>query len=214
MSQQVQTFMFGTAHLRYLVHLPPGYEREKSRRWPTLFFFHDAPERGSDIDLMKQHGIPQIVEEQPDFPFITIAPQCPAGTWWSFELDKLSGLIDEVVRALRVDPHHLYLTGIGMGGYATWGLGILHPERFAALVPICGGSDPDEACTLKETPVWAFHGALDNVVLLRESRKMVDALKECGGKIRFTIYPNGGHDVWTRAYADPRLIDWLLAHER
>ncbi len=116
--------------------------------------------------------------------------------------------------SLRVDEHHIYLTGIGMGGYATWGLGILMPEKFAAIVPICGGSDPDEACRLKETPVWAFHGALDNVVLLRESRKMVDALKECGGKIRFTIYPNGGHDVWIRAYADPRFFEWLLAHTR
>jgi predicted peptidase len=215
MSQQISTFMFDTMALRYLTHVPPGYGKEKGKRWPLILFLHATPERGTDLELIKTYGIPKIVEENKEFPFVTVSPQCPPGTWWSFELDALNGLLNEFIATHpAVDTSRIYVTGTDMGGYGAWNLAIAHPERFAAIAPISGGGDPDAVCAIRDVPVWAFHGQLDSVVLLRESRKMVDALRECGGKVRFTIYPNGGHEIYERAYADPRLYEWLLGHTR
>jgi predicted peptidase len=102
-----------------------------------------------------------------------------------------------------------------MGGYGSWHFAIAYPDCFAAVVPICGGGDPDKVCVLKDVPVWVFHGARDNVVLPRESIKMVDALKECGStSVKFTLYSTADHDSWTRTYNSPRLYEWLLEHKR
>ncbi|MHC5542584.1 carboxylesterase family protein, partial [Singulisphaera rosea] len=89
-----------------------------------------------------------------------------------------------------------------------------HPERFAAIAPICGGGDPAAVARLQHLPTWVFHGAKDDVIPLRESQKMVEALKAAGGVVRFTVYPEARHDSWTATYADPRLYEWLLNQRR
>ena len=101
-----------------------------------------------------------------------------------------------------------------MGGYGTWALAAAYPERFAAIVPICGGGRPATADALKNLPIWVFHGAKDDVVPVARSTAMVRAIEQLGGKVRFTIYPNTGHDAWTEAYNDPQLYEWLLQHKR
>src|SRR5215510_14716075 len=115
-------------------------------------------------------------------------------------------LLEDVERRHRVDPGRIYLTGMSMGGYGTWSLGLHYPERFAAIAPICGGGDamriflhgPQKAAALKSLAVWAFHGAKDPIVELKESRRMVNALKIIGVKeVRLTVYPNAAHDSWT-----------------
>jgi predicted peptidase len=110
-----------------------------------------------------------------------------------------------------------------------------HPRLFAAVVPVCGEvvRQPDDpfpseppsdlkallgapdpyaalAGAIGTTPVWAFHGTDDPVIPVTESRRMFQALKTAGGNVRFTEYPDSGHEAWLRAYADPALPDWLL----
>ena len=63
-------------------------------------------------------------------------------------------------------------------------------------------------------PVWVFRGAKDRVVPPERSQKMVDALKEHGGNVQLTIYPEAGHDSWTETYDNPELYDWLLKQKR
>lgn len=196
---------------RYLLYLPEGYERGR-KRWPLLLFLHGAGERGKDLHLVKKHGPPRLIAEGRGFPFLVVSPQCPARQWWS--VDVLDALLDEVIAKHRVDERRVYLTGLSMGGYGTWSLACERPECFAAIVPICGGGNRLLAHKLKDVPVWAFHGARDEVVPLAESEKMVNAVKECGGKVRLTVYPHAGHDSWTATYADPALYKWLLRHRR
>jgi dipeptidyl aminopeptidase/acylaminoacyl peptidase len=62
-----------------------------------------------------------------------------------------------------------------------------------------------------KTPVWIFHGADDDTVPVEESRKMAAALRAAGANVKYTEYPGVGHESWDRAYAEPGLIDWLLA---
>lgn len=210
-----------TLHADYLLFLPKEYAAKPQQKWPLILFLHGAGERGQDVWMVAMHGPPKIVKEKPDFPFIVVSPQCPEGQVWSN--NTVLALVDEITAKYAVDKTRIYLTGLSMGGFGTWSLGAAFPERFAAIVPICGGgdpltillADPKKAAALKSLPVWAFHGGKDGVVKLAESERMVDAFKKIGcAEVQLTVYPETGHDSWVQAYNDPKLYDWLLAHSR
>jgi predicted peptidase len=196
--------------LNYLLFLPEGYGK-RDQAWPLILFLHGAGESGSDLAKVKVHGIPKIVETKKDFPFIAVSPQCPGRGW---NVDALYGLLEDVIAKYQVDPDRVYLTGLSMGGYGTWALAAAHPERFAAIAPICGGGSPADAKKLKNLPIWVFHGGKDTTVPVRRSEEMVQALKELGSSVKFTIYPEAGHDSWTQAYDNPELYRWLLEQKR
>ncbi len=199
----------GTDKLDYLLSLPEGYGDDATKKWPLVVFLHGSGERGSDIEKVKIHGPPMLVEKGKKFPFILISPQCPTDSWWSYE--PLMELIEDAETRYRVDPKRIILTGLSMGGYGTWELGCRHPEKFAALVPLCGGGVPYLARKIKDTPVWVFHGAKDAGVPISESQRMVDALEKSGStKVKFTIYPEAGHNCWTEAYNTEALYQWML----
>jgi predicted peptidase len=205
--------------LDYLLHLPSSYGVDPDRRWPLVLFLHGAGERGTDVEQVKKHGIPKVAEAQPDFPFVAISPQCPPNTWWSSHIDGLDRLLTQSQEALAIDPSRIYLTGLSMGGFGTWHLATLWPERFAAIVPICGGlawpfGPPERVRVLRNLSVWAFHGAQDPTVPVEESGRLVKVLKQVDGDVRFTVYPDAAHDSWTRTYDDPALYEWMLAQQR
>jgi predicted peptidase len=194
----------------YLLHLPQDYENKDS--WPLMLFLHGAGERGDDLELVKKHGPPKTVETDSSFPFVLVTPQCKANRWW--EPIFLTALLDDISANYKIDKDRIYVTGLSMGGYGTWSLAAHTPKRFAAIVPICGGGDPNWAPALAHLPVWVFHGAKDKVVKLEHSQKMADALKEHGGNVKFTVYPEAEHDSWTQTYDNPELYTWLLEQRR
>ena len=176
-----------TASLDYLLFLPEGYEAGGEKKWPLMLFLHGAGERGTNVARVAVHGPAKLVKTKKDFPFILVSPQCPIDERWNPE--ALIKLLDQIEATHRVDKSRVYLTGLSMGGFGTWTLGIRHPDRFAAIAPICGGGDWLEVRlasrkngpALKSLPVWAFHGAKDNVVPLSESQRMIDVLKTAAG---------------------------------
>lgn len=200
-----------TGHLKYWLYLPERYNSGNDL-WPLMLFLHGAGERGDSLEQLKAYGPPRQVAEGKTFPCIIVSPQCPRGQYWSSVL--LSALLNEVSSIHRVDPDRVYLTGVSMGGFGAWEFGCAEPERFAAIVPICGGGDPELVDRLEDVPVWAFHGADDDIVPVEASQMMVDALRESGGNVRFTIYPNVGHDSWTITYNNPEVYDWMFAQRR
>ncbi len=201
-----------TEKLQYLLFLPKDYGTDATKKWPTILFLHGAGERGDNLDVVKVHGPPKIVESKPDFGFIVISPQCPKGKWWNPE--ELKQLLDHVSKSQAVDEERLYLTGLSMGGAGTWNLAAAAPERFAAIAPICGFADTKIAEKIKHLPTWVFHGAKDTAVKLEAGEKMVAAVKAAGGEPKFTVYPEAGHDSWTESYNNPELYKWLLEQKR
>ncbi len=207
--------------VNYLLFLPKDYQAHSGKRWPLLLFLHGAGERGTDVWKVATHGPPKYVKDHPEFPFIVASPQCPDGQVWSREV--LLGLLDDLLAGYDIDKARVYLTGLSMGGYGTWDLGLAYPERFAAIVPICGGGErigvllatPERAQALKTLGVWAFHGGKDPVVPPDESQRMVDLLKRAGvQEVKLTVYPEAQHDSWTETYRNPELYQWLLKHQR
>jgi predicted peptidase len=209
-----------SVHMKYLLFLPNGYDPKSSRRWPMILFLHGIGERGQDPWKVKAHGPPKVAEQMANFPFIVVSPQCPAGEWWSNE--TLMTLLDEVIHHRSVDLDRIYLTGLSMGGFGAWSLALAFPDRFAAVAPICGGGiwhtimalDSRRAAALKLLPFWVFHGDKDAAIGIEESERMVNALRKFGCDIKFTVYPDVGHDSWTETYNNPELYQWFLKHSR
>src|SRR5437867_449088 len=83
-----------TVRLNYLLFLPEGYADDSDKKWPLMLFLHGAGERGSDVNRVKVHGPPKIVEKRKDFPFILVSPQCPSDSWW--RPYELIALLDEI----------------------------------------------------------------------------------------------------------------------
>ena len=203
-----------TVRLNYLLFLPDGYDENAEKKWPFILFLHGAGERGDDLERVKFHGPPKLIEQGKELPFIIASPQCPESSWWTTENEALNALLDELVTKYSIDEDRIYLTGLSMGGFGTWSLAVTYPERFAAIAPICGGGDPKKANALKDIPIWVFHGAKDEVVSPEKSEEMVNALKEAGGDVQYTVYPEADHDSWTETYNNPKLYEWFLKHKR
>jgi predicted peptidase len=207
--------------LHYLLYLPPDYTRSSDKQWPLMLFLHGAGERGTDVNRVAIHGPMSLVKQGTNFPFIILAPLCPAGQWW--ENEPLLQLLAAIQSSHAVDSNRVYLTGLSMGGYGTWKLGLAAPDKFAAIAPVCGGANMidvilgtrDKNLDLKRLPIWAFHGAKDDVVPVTESERIVNSLKKSGHEnVKLTIYPEARHDSWRETYADPTIYEWLLKQSR
>ncbi len=197
---------------KYRVFLPHNYGVDTTQKYPLILFLHGSGQRGDNLATAQQYGPQHYLATHQELPFITVVPQCPLDQWWYSE--DIIDLLDEILAKYPVDIGRVILTGLSMGGFGTWRTAALHPERFAAIAPICGGGQPLLAPAMKNLPVWVFHGGRDTTVPLARSQEMVDALKKAGGNVKFTIFPEDGHDSWTDTYNTPELYTWFLAQRR
>lgn len=197
----------------FLVYKPKDYDAKE--KVPLVLFLHGAGERGDgDFDLLKIHGLPKLIQKGKEFSFLVVAPQCRKDVWW--QPTELSALLDHIEANYKVDKDRIYVTGLSMGGFGTWGLALRESKRFAAIAPICGGGNVvaagyDKSITV---PTWAFHGAKDPVVPLSASEAMINVLKKNNVEAKLTVYPEAGHDSWTETYENEELYKWLLSHTR
>jgi predicted peptidase len=216
----------GDMAMPYVVYVPRNYTPDQ--KWPVILFLHGAGQRGMDGLKQTQVGIGGAIRSHPErFPCIVVMPQCPPSRAWGQGIRGFNtpspdtvtlalAALDAAVDKYHGDPDRLYLTGLSLGGFGTWEIGTRHPDKFAALMPICGGGRPADAATaLKDLPIWTFHGDADPTVPIQRSREMVEAIKAAGStRIRLTEYPGVGHNSWDKAYNDPEAITWLLAQKR
>lgn len=203
-----------TLALDYLVAVPEGYDAT-GEAVPLILFLHGAGERGDDLEKVKSWGPARMIEAGEDIPAIVVTPQCPADSWWTDELDALVALLDKIEEEYNIDPSRIYITGLSMGGYGSFALAAKQPERFAAIVPVCGGGQFFDARTLSRMPIWAFHGDADPVVPVDESRRMVAIANRFNNEdAKLTEYEGVGHNAWSRAYADEEMWTWLFAQHR
>lgn len=197
---------------RYLLYKPASKQNGSTGKWPLLVFLHGRGERGNNLNLVKKHGPAKIVEHK-DLPFVIASPQCPR-TDLRWDPKIVAGLVDELLTNHPVDPSRVYLTGLSQGGFGTWATAAEYPAKFAAIAPVCGGGKVEWAKKYGSLPIWNFHGDADNVVPVRLSRGMVEAIRKAGGQIKHTEYPGVGHDSWTKTYRNPKLYEWFLSQRK
>lgn len=197
--------------LNYWLYTPANPAPNK----PLVTFLHGAGERGPEPEKIFKISIPKWLRDgrwAPDA--YVICPQCPAGFDWNTQVEKLKSVIDHEAEALQSDRSRISITGLSMGGFGTWAMGIHYPRFFSAIAPICGGGLSWRCGNLKEMPVWAFHGEQDTTVPLRNSVEMVDSVNANGGSAKLTVFHTVGHACWDEAYGTTTVLDWLLDQKR
>lgn len=202
---------------QFWLYLPKSYKRaSKKEPMPLIIYLHGSSRRGRDVEQVKANGLAPLMDKRDDFEFVVVSPQALSNHAWQrcWQPDDLIILLDHLLATYNIDPKRVYLTGLSMGGYGTWAAIGRHSNRFAAAAPICGGGDPTTAIGIGKLPVWAFHGENDRVVSVERSREMVKAIKAAEGNAKLTVYPEVGHDSYTRTYANPKLYEWFLKHKR
>ncbi|QDK79365.1 phospholipase [Spirosoma sp. KCTC 42546] len=196
----------------YLVYLPKEYT-DKKESYPLVIYLHGGSQRGKDLTKLKTYGLPHLVDKGRDFPFIIASPQCPDGKFWSTD-NWLDSLYSDVKAKYRIDSKRIYLTGISMGGYGVWQTAVAYPDKFAAIVPLCGGCDDStQICRIKHIPVWTFHGVADDVISISETERLVRRLEECNGQVKFTRLEKEGHAI-QYLFEDQTIYDWLLKQHK
>jgi predicted peptidase len=193
--------------------------------FPLVVFLHGAGERGNDNEAQIKHISDLFLDAKyrGKYPCYVLAPQCAKGELWaehnkdgSMKADPtptmklVLELIDKLCSEFAIDESRIYITGVSMGGFGAWDLMARFPDKFAAAVPVCGGGDAKTAGKIKHIPVWAFHGAKDDVVSPKRSRAMIKALQSVGGLPGYTEYPDIEHNSWVQAYQEPHLLPWLF----
>lgn len=197
----------------FQLFVPQGYGEDRNARWPLMIYLHGSGECGNDLALVTKWGPPAIVAKHPGTPMLIASPQLPDGDW---DVAKLDRLLADLRRTYRVDPARIYLTGMSLGGTATWHWALVHPDVFAAIAPVAAMATTQGAYRLKDLPIWAFHGDRDPVAPLRGDFEMVEAVRACGGSAapRFTVYADTDHYAWVQAYDDPAFWRWISEQRR
>ena len=223
--------------LPYRLLLPENYNAAK--KYPLVFFMHGSGERGSDNELQLVHGGDLFLKAdiRSSFPAIIVFPQCPKNIAWSnvtYGADKdgkrvfnfltdgaptkamtlCIGLLADLQHHYLVQKKQIYAGGLSMGGMGTFELVRRMPKLFAAAIPICGGANPAIARQLKKTNWWIFHGAKDETVPPALSQQMYDALMKEKANVKFTLYPEAGHNSWDDVFKEKELMPWLFAQKR
>ncbi len=203
----------GTA-IRYFVYLPEDFCTEN--RYPLMLFLHGRGERGDSVQELKRvlvHGPPKLIEQGLHFPCIVISPQqATDNLWWT--TDNLLDFLSIIEKRYHADLERITCTGLSMGGFASWALAAELPDYFAAIAPVCGGGEIEWAEKLIQTPVWAFHGVQDDIIPIKRSEEMIEAIQKLNGDAKLTTYPDLGHDSWTETYNNPDLYQWLFSHKK
>ena len=214
-SKEFLTSITMPVSLKYHIYLPDNYHASNAN-FPLVLFLHGAGERGDDLRLVELHGIPKMINNGEAFPFITLAPQCPAFQWWSEPLytKTLIYLVEEIIKNYNVDIECVYATGLSMGGYGTLAIAKERPDLFSAIIPVCGGMDTTEIEKLKDIPIWLFHGDSDKVVPVENSKLIYEILKPINPDIKITIYKGVDHNSWDITYSNKKIYDWMLEHKK
>jgi dienelactone hydrolase len=227
--------------LGYMAYLPPGYASNPGRTWPTIVFLHGSGEAGAgtgaDLARMLDVGLPQLLRDK-QAPsqatgFIVLVPQIPDSR---HDPARLRTWLTQALSQFAVDRDRLYLTGLSLGGYGVFDyLGAYgDSNEFAAMAPIAGDLSSTVSCRAWEhTPLWAFHGELDQIV---DPAGAIDTINTVNTRckpserLRFTLYGDVGHNSYDQTYDlrgmtpgwalpefDPYDVDlytWLLSHTR
>ena len=212
MIETVRTFKSSNENekqIDYIIYYPEKHMTINDSL-PLLLFLHGAGERGRDIQQIKRHGIPNLISEGREFPFICIAPQCSEDGYWDQEpyILTLIRLIMYVKETHNID--NIVGTGLSMGGFGIIAIAVNDPSLFSAIIPICGGANQLHIKNLRNLPIWLFHGRDDDVIPVENSIAIYKEVGKINQNIKLTIYEGVSHDSWTETYKNDKVYKWLL----
>jgi len=238
-SQQVAKGLTGAngQYIGFYEFKPYDYN-STTKKYPLIIFLHGVGERGNgttELPRVLVNAVPRYCANGATMTFtvagktesfMVLSPQLSAayGDWMDFYTDEM---MNYAKQNLRVDTNRIYLCGLSLGGGGVWKYVIASSpaaKQFAAIAPCCGACQFGNYCNITQNRVgvWAFHAIDDGTVGVGCTYSAINSINACNPVVppRMTIYPNGGHAVWDRAfdtshyYQNPNVYEWLLTNDR
>lgn len=207
--------------VRFVYYLLPPKNIQKGSKYPLIVVLHGRSGHAYGAYTLAQ----KVLQE--DMPAFVLVPVMGEDTsdWTADQfksvdaklpkpIDHVAALTKETAAQLPIDASRIYVTGYSMGGVGTFGALYYYSDIFAAGIPICGGWYPQDAKNFVGKPIWAFHGAADSLVPVKQTRDIIKAIRKKGGTPEYTEYPGVDHNSWINAYAEPNLWPWLFRHSK
>ena len=194
----------------YAGFLPKGYSPANS--YPLVVFLHGSGGRGNDPQNLLKWGRFLTSQGALEEAAVVLMPQCLKQTSWQPE--EVVRFVEYACQRYPIDRERIYLMGFSMGGYGAWHTAGKCENLFAAIVPIAGGGNMEDAARLLNTPIWAFHGTVDKAVPVEQTTAMIDAIREAGGDPKLTLLEEAGHGIPREVCEIPELWQWLFEQKR
>jgi poly(3-hydroxybutyrate) depolymerase len=212
----------------------PGNYAESSENHPLIIFLHGIGECGNgttDLNKVRRVAIPKYIDDGHKMSFyvngkwetfIVLSPQIPQseGIWPTYYVKEMIKYAEE---NLRIDKERIFLTGLSLGGGGTWKYvseSLENAEKLAAIATVCAPQELRNPCNVAKAnlPMWSFHAENDHLVSALVAKTAVRNVNNCSPGVPAiqTIWKDGGHTIWDRAYdlghryQSPNVFEWFL----
>lgn len=178
---------------------------------PVIIFLHGASLCGRNLDRVRRYGPLDAIVKGREIEALTIVPQNPGGAW---NPKKIMDVLDWVKRNYACDTTRVYMLGMSLGGYGTMDVCATYPDRIAAGMAFCGGSSLKDVSGLGKLPFWIIHGTADRAVPIKQSKVVVEKLKESGNDTRllYDWWQGANHGAPARLFYLRKTYEWLFSH--
>lgn len=194
----------------FWVYTPIDYFYSQEQT-PVIIFLHGASLCGRNLDRVRRYGPLDAIVKGREIEALTIVPQNPGGAW---NPKKIMDVLDWVKRNYACDTTRVYVLGMSLGGYGTMDVCATYPDRIAAGMAFCGGSSLKDVSGLGKLPFWIIHGTADRAVPIKQSKIVVEKLKESGNDTRllYDWWQGANHGAPARLFYLRKTYEWLFSH--
>jgi predicted esterase len=208
-------------------------------KYPLIIFLHGIGERGNgttDLPSVANNGVPKYIKNGHKMrffwngkwqTFLVLSPQLSPnyGWWYNFYVEEM---IKYAKANLNVDTNRISLAGLSLGGGGVWSYpkeSLAKAKQLNAIAPCCPTCETIDNCNITQAnlPLWAFHAQNDGTTPANCTSASIDRLNTtCGAAVQAykTIWPDGGHGVWDRAFdtvyrwQNPNVYEWMLGQDK
>ncbi|UCE59053.1 MAG: prolyl oligopeptidase family serine peptidase [Phycisphaerales bacterium] len=181
-----------------LVRIPEGYTPK--RRWPLIYALH----AGGTNATWALNYMERVLGSEAEQYLIAAPTNCNTP---DFDPYDMPAVLFAVKKLVSVDSDRVYATGYSAGGMATWALTVLHPDEFAAFIPIAGsvyiGAQTNRFLpNLANTYVFNVWGAQDTLPgwrgegapgIAESNRRLIKTVESFQLPVDSYEFPNKGH---------------------
>ncbi len=211
-------------NMAFRLKFPKTYQHGVSdgKKYPVLVFFHGVGEAGTiyDNEFHLLHGGEQMKNavENGTYDGFLVYAQSQDGTWGNPLFDNIKVLLDSMAVSVKADLNRVCVNGLSHGGLGTWDWTFRYPWMTAGSLPMCAASTvytgQSYVDKVKFMPVWMFQGGLDNNPAPYTAGLVRDAIRNAGGTLTYSFYPNEAHAVWFSAWNEPDFFGYLKRAHR
>ena len=210
------------ARMAFRIKFPRSYSRPEGagKKYPSMLFLHGAGEAGCNTNGGIYNNEKQLWlggqlfmqrVDNNEFDGFLIYPQMVKttdcwGVWLSAPASSYTAIfamIDSLAKYARANIDRVLVTGLSGGGYGAWRVASSYPQRIAKIMPSASAGSTSNRTAFVHIPIWFATGGKDPDPSPAQAQYALTRMKEIGADIRYTVFPDLGHNMWYNHWREP-----------